>query len=223
MSSPATPKFAATLVIVREGPSGPEAVMGRRSHAHRFMPGCVVFPGGRVDPGDQNAPFDGPLNPRDKALLTRYVDASAPLAAPAAAIRETCEETSLLIGRPTEPPTSATRSWRPFVEAGLSPAVSALRLFARITTRPSLPLRFDTWFFLVRVEDVAPLAAPLHSDELVEVFWRPLSAPNLPDIHRATRRAMALALDALAQGSDHQPAWHRPDAQGGVDVTPLTP
>ncbi len=54
--TPATPRPAASLILLRHGAShragGLEVLLLRRSAAARFMPGVWVFPGGAVDPGE---------------------------------------------------------------------------------------------------------------------------------------------------------------------------
>ena len=51
------PRPASTVVVVREGPGGagdaPEFLLLRRSIASRFAPGFAVFPGGTVEPADE--------------------------------------------------------------------------------------------------------------------------------------------------------------------------
>lgn len=77
---------AATLIVMREGDGGaPEILMVERSSAMRFAGGALVFPGGRVDPGDF-ACAAAMAGDRDEA------------AARIAAIRETIEEAGLAIG-----------------------------------------------------------------------------------------------------------------------------
>jgi 8-oxo-dGTP pyrophosphatase MutT (NUDIX family) len=71
---------AATVVLVREGEQGPEALLVQRSKALTHMGGMWVFPGGRVD--DADYPADG----------------DAYRAALNAAIRETREEAGLELG-----------------------------------------------------------------------------------------------------------------------------
>jgi 8-oxo-dGTP pyrophosphatase MutT (NUDIX family) len=46
------PRDAATLILKREGRTGPEVLMGQRAGRHKFMPGAYVFPGGKVDGHD---------------------------------------------------------------------------------------------------------------------------------------------------------------------------
>lgn len=50
---PARP--AASLIVLRDGPDGPEVLLVQRNPEQRFMGGAWVFPGGAVDEGD-----DGP-------------------------------------------------------------------------------------------------------------------------------------------------------------------
>jgi 8-oxo-dGTP pyrophosphatase MutT (NUDIX family) len=44
--------MAAAVIVLRDGPDGPEVLVGQRTSKARFMGGFWVFPGGRVDPGD---------------------------------------------------------------------------------------------------------------------------------------------------------------------------
>ena len=50
----ARPADAASLILWRQSRQGVEVLMGLRSRAHRFMPGVLVFPGGRLDPADRS-------------------------------------------------------------------------------------------------------------------------------------------------------------------------
>ena len=50
---------AATVIIVRDGVSGPEILMLRRSRRAGFFPNAWVFPGGRVDAADADVPTVG--------------------------------------------------------------------------------------------------------------------------------------------------------------------
>ena len=53
---PATPRPAATVILLRRGGKhaerGLEVCLGQRNPEARFMPGVWVFPGGAVDPED---------------------------------------------------------------------------------------------------------------------------------------------------------------------------
>ena len=50
--APAIP--SATVVILRDRPDGIEVFMVVRHHAIEFASGALVFPGGKVDPGDSD-------------------------------------------------------------------------------------------------------------------------------------------------------------------------
>jgi 8-oxo-dGTP pyrophosphatase MutT (NUDIX family) len=55
---PAVIQHAATVVVLRPGPSGREVYMVRRSAKSPFMPSSLVFPGGRLDPADGDPGHD---------------------------------------------------------------------------------------------------------------------------------------------------------------------
>ena len=68
----AEPRPAATVILVRgggrHGGQGLEALMVRRSHGSRFMPGVWVFPGGAVGAEDR-AQAEGAADPDEAAHL----------------------------------------------------------------------------------------------------------------------------------------------------------
>ena len=95
------PKDAATLILIDRSGAEPKVLLGKRHDRHVFMPGKVVFPGGGVDPSDERMPVARELDKQaEMRLLQRYPEGN-PVRARAlalAAIRETCEETGLLLG-----------------------------------------------------------------------------------------------------------------------------
>ena len=95
------PRDAATLIMVRKpkDPDGmPEVLMGCRGAGHVFMPNRYVFPGGRVDPADARVPVATGLRPEIDERLRRAATAQRARALAIAAVRETFEETGLIIG-----------------------------------------------------------------------------------------------------------------------------
>ncbi len=80
-NAPAAPRLAATIVLLRDSDRGPEVWLQERSRAVGFMPSAWVFPGGRVDPGDE----DGLSSP----------DERVPRAFWTAAVRELAEEANI--------------------------------------------------------------------------------------------------------------------------------
>ena len=101
-AEPVEPRPAATIVLLRDGPDGPEALLVRRTRASGFVPGAWVFPGGRVDESDRDAALAervSGLTPTQAAARLGLEDApSAALGYYLAAVREAFEETGLLIG-----------------------------------------------------------------------------------------------------------------------------
>src|SRR5438445_11444607 len=101
------PKDAATIILIDRSGAEPKVLLGRRHHGHKFMPGKFVFPGGRVEPIDRRMPSATTIEPRVEARLMQSM--AHPSAAKArglmlAAIRETFEETGLLLGKQSRDP-----------------------------------------------------------------------------------------------------------------------
>lgn len=99
--TPADPRLASTVILVRQGHEGLEVYLVQRSPKSGFMPGNWVFPGGTVDPGDQDVGFwqqhlDQDLQTLSKGLAQNMPVAQA-LAHVVCAIRETFEEAGVLL------------------------------------------------------------------------------------------------------------------------------
>lgn len=214
----ARPKPAATLVLARAGAAGPEILMGCRDRAHKFMPNKWVFPGGRIDRGDAYGPGDGPSPSR--GLMEVHVSPLRARAAPLAALRETYEETGLLVGRRVKPDRRARgQAWRVFKDHGLAPAVSRLEVIARAVTPPMKPIRFDAWFFLARAEEVELVAVNDGTPELDRVDWFAVDDAFDLDLPTITRHVIKLAADRM-DGGDHAPPYFR-FLHGRGTVVPL--
>jgi 8-oxo-dGTP pyrophosphatase MutT (NUDIX family) len=159
------PVSAASVVIVRNGVDGLEVLVVVRARHLAFMGGATAFPGGRVDAAD-----------RDSAFGRHIGDASFAadeLALRVAAIRETLEETGMVLARASGtgellreaalPPLRAR--WRAALLAGgatlldlvqaegLELACDALTPLAHWITPVDSPRRFDTRFFITQSGD----------------------------------------------------------------------
>lgn len=169
------PRDAATLIVVDQTGPQPTVLMGRRHEGHVFMPGKFVFPGGRVDAGDSRISTPDCLDPRVEAKLLANMKGNATRrraqALALAAIRETYEETGLLIATQAAGPlASRSPSWRPFVDRGLAPALSSLNFICRAITPPRRPRRYDTRFFCISADHIADRI--LSTDgELLDLHW----------------------------------------------------
>ncbi|MBW8482897.1 NUDIX hydrolase [Actinomadura sp. PM05-2] len=100
--TPAAARHAATVVVLRDRPGGGvQAFMLRRVSSMAFAPGAYVFPGGSVDPRDGEGEL-GWSGPAPEAWGEAFA-ASPTLARElvCAAVRETFEETAVLLAGPT--------------------------------------------------------------------------------------------------------------------------
>lgn len=187
------PRDSASLIIVDHSGKHPKMLMGKRHSAHKFMPNKFVFPGGRVDPSDRKVNIAGPLDPIVEERVLRLVQRPSSMKARAlalAAIRETLEETGLLIGEKDmgAPPEISGTPWAEFTAREIWPALDRLHFIARAITPPSLPKRFDTRFFLIDAEAIADKIENVVGPdaELTELQWVPLNETGDLDIARIT-------------------------------------
>ena len=99
---------AATVVLLRDTDLGPEAYLLRRVRGMAFAAGMTVFPGGAVDPRDADTAV-GWVGP-PAADWAGPFDADEPLARAlvCAAVRETFEESGVLLAGPSADGVCAT-------------------------------------------------------------------------------------------------------------------
>jgi 8-oxo-dGTP pyrophosphatase MutT (NUDIX family) len=175
---PVRPVDAAGLVLMRGAPDKPEVLMGRRHRRASFLPGIYVFPGGRVDAGDL-APSGYPerIGSGLASQLAIGHRRRNPMPLLRAAIRETFEETGLLLTGPDHAAPArepANPVWRAFADAGRRPAFEGMDYICRAITPTASPKRFNTRFFLARDTEMAGSLAG--DGELVDLAWRPVEA-----------------------------------------------
>ncbi|QIB32318.1 NUDIX hydrolase [Ancylobacter pratisalsi] len=188
------PADAAALILVDRSATTPRLLFGRRNPRLRFMPGKLVFPGGRLEPKDRHMPVFGMLDDESERRLGERVARPAlsrPRGLALAAIRETFEETGLAIGtRDAGTPDTIPDGWQDFGGAGLFPNLEALTFVARAITPPGLIRRFDTRFFIADLADVGHRVEGTigPEQEFVEAAWLTTDEAKraeIPDITRA--------------------------------------
>jgi len=187
---------AASLILLRGEGRDLELLAGRRPRHVRFMPGVYVFPGGAVDRGDAR-PWR--IETGNESLAPRLRRSAR------AALRETWEETGVLVGR-VAAGASATGA-RPietaYEAAGLVAAFDVLAYVGRAITPARVFRRFNTRFFLGDGEAV--FGEPQSTDELEDVHWHPIGRDKLEPLRDVSRFMLARAI-ALRNGAASHPA-----------------
>jgi len=174
--TPAVPRDAATVILLRQGDgagpeAGVEAFLLRRTAELDFAPGACVFPGGSVDERDAD-PAIGWAGPAPEDFAAQLdVPPERARALVCAAIRETFEESGVLLAGPAGPVGSAgdgaglvsdsaalaadrhalltgvATLGEVLGRRGLVLRTDLLTPWARWITPEVSPRRFDTWFF----------------------------------------------------------------------------
>lgn len=216
---------AATVVIFRNGSGGgpPELLMVTRARAMSFAGGAAVFPGGRVDDADRRL--------AETSAAEQDADEAAHRIA---AIRETLEETGLVIGMSGEVDAARAVEARrllleegelaPVLEAmGWSLDLSSVTLFSRWHPKnENLPRVFDTRFYLA---DLGTGAVDIAVDETenTKLFWTTAQGA----LDRADRGELVLIfptrrnLERLAQFDDFAAAQRDCVAYPPRTITPF--
>jgi len=211
------PRDAATLILVRRDQTQPRVLMGKRAGTNAFMPDKYVFPGGRVDPKDSKALAWEELRPEVEAKL-RIQSRRIPRASSLTAIRETFEETGLIVGRSAEMPDIAPPGWEEFHRLDLVADLSSLVFIGRAVTPPSRPRRFDARFFMAEAEQaLIDERPPVDGAELSDLQWVTLSDALKLDLPTVTRFMLGEIGERLAKpGHDPGPPFLRWTRSGGA-------
>ncbi|OII61705.1 MULTISPECIES: NUDIX hydrolase [unclassified Streptomyces] len=166
--TPAVPRRAATVMLLRDGEAGlgPEVHMLRRRTSMAFAGGAYAYPGGGVDPRDeQPVRWAGPA-PEEWAARLGVAEPAEAQAIVCAAVRETYEEAGVLLAGP-DPHTVVADTTGDDWEADRAALVARELPFAEFLDRRALvlrsdllgawarwitpefePRRYDTWFFV---------------------------------------------------------------------------
>lgn len=168
---PVTPRDAASLVLLRDARDGPEVLMGRRPQSARFMPGVYVFPGGAVESGDFLLRPSRRLPDHVAARLTRKAPPALAHALAWTALRETWEETGLMLGsRGAVDGMPGCAALHAFAAAGLTPNLAGLDYLMRAVTPRYVPMRFNTRFFIA--DGATAKGSIKQMTELEDIGWR---------------------------------------------------
>ncbi|MER6285441.1 NUDIX hydrolase [Streptomyces sviceus] len=233
--APAMPRRAATVMLLKDGPAGTVVHMLRRRASMAFAGGAYAYPGGGVDPRDDEHQIHwaGPTRAWWSARLG--VDETTAQAIVCAAVRETYEEAGVLLAGPTAESVvgdttgaewEADRaalvarelSFAEFLERrGLVLRSDLLGAWTRWITPEFEPRRYDTWFFVAALpEGQRTRNASTEADRTVWI--RPEDAadgydkgellmmpPTIATLRQLTAYGTAAAALAAAPGRDLTP------------------
>ena len=176
------PRDAASLVLIDDSAGEPRILMGRRHARMKFIPDAFVFPGGKLDAGDMSVrPAAGFGNRTEQLMASAGASRQKSQALAMAAIRETFEETGLIVGAKGDVGIAAGEGWDPFRTRGIAPRLDVLDFVARAITPASSPIRFHARFFSASAE--VATGDVKGSGELEELGWYTVSeALKLPVI-----------------------------------------
>lgn len=161
---PGVARPASTILLLRDSAAAGEVevFMMVRHYEIDFASGALVFPGGSVDATDQDIVDNPELHAGSESLDTATLNFRI------AAIRETFEESGILLARPRGSSQLIDATWAGEIAAShraplcagevnfaqiliqhdLVLALDLLVPYAHWITPEKMPKRFDTWFFL---------------------------------------------------------------------------
>ncbi|MGW2387161.1 NUDIX hydrolase [Streptomyces sp. NPDC001658] len=234
--APAAPRRAATVMLLRDGENGPFVHMLRRRASMAFAGGAYAYPGGGVDPRDDEHQV-GWAGPTRAWWAERLgVGETAAQAIVCAAVRETYEEAGVLLAGPapdsvvgdtTGEDWEADRaalvgrelSFAEFLDRrGLVLRSDLLGAWTRWITPEFEPRRYDTWFFVAALpEGQRTRNASTEADRTVWI--RPGEAAMSYD--RGELLMMPPTIATLRQLMPYATAAEALAAAPGRDLTPV--
>ncbi len=176
------------------------------------MPDKYVFPGGKVDASDRFVPTHGELTPQNHESLLVHNKARHPRAFALAAIRETWEETGLIVGRAGEL-RSKTKDlgWTSYAAIGAIPDLTPMTFIARAITPPLRSKRFDARFFMADADEaLLDNRAPQDGAEMLDLRWFSYDDAMNLDLPNVTRFILGEVAARLREpDAAHKPAFLR--------------
>jgi 8-oxo-dGTP pyrophosphatase MutT (NUDIX family) len=236
--TPAEPRQAATVLLLRDGAEGLEVYLLRRTRGMPFAGGMTAYPGGSVDPRDADADIAWAGPSPDEWAAAFGCEERVARELVCAAVRETFEEAGVLLAGPVADgeagivPDVSGEDWEQQRQALLSRELSLsellagrglalrsdlLRPFAHWITPPVEPRRYDTKFFAAALP-VGQEARDV-SGEADEASWL-TPAAALAEVERGTRPMMPPTIHTLGQ---LRPFGSVAEALAGSPPEPVSP
>lgn len=234
--TPVNPKRAATVMLLKDTGSGSAVHMLRRRASMAFAGGAYAYPGGGVDPrdDDHHVRWAGPTRAWWADRLG--VDETAAQAIVCAAVRETYEEAGVLLAGPTADSVVGDTTGADW-EADRAALVARELSFAEFLDRRGLVLRsdllgawtrwitpefearrYDTWFFVAALpEGQRTRNASTEADRTVWITPGEAAA----GYDKGELLMMPPTIATLRQLTAYETAAGALDAAPGRDLTPV--
>ncbi|MCX5377516.1 NUDIX hydrolase [Streptomyces sp. NBC_00091] len=233
--TPVAPRRAATVMLLRDTPAGPAVHMLRRRASMAFAGGAYAYPGGGVDPRDEDH-RTGWAGPSQQDWAARLgTDAATAQAIVCGAVRETFEEAGVLlagetpdtvVGDTTGDDWEADRESLVARELSFAEFLDRRRLllrsdllgaWARWITPEFEPRRYDTWFFVAALpEGQRTRNASTEADRTVWI--RPADAAAGYD-----KGELLMMPPTISTLRSLEPYGHAADALAAAGAQDLTP
>ena len=205
---------AATVMIFRQSPKGPEVLLLQRSRQVGFFPSAWVFPGGRVDDTDADFPVIGAVDGVDNAFGV-------------AAVREAFEEAGIWLGEgiPNNALRDAlnNRTGKLPLDGSLKADLSQIRQWSWWITPDTEPKRYDTRFFVCIVPYEPDVEIIPDASETVEARW--LTPAESIRLHEADELFMApptyLTLLEMCEFTNVGDIWEHANTQAVEAIQPI--
>lgn len=240
------PRPASTVVMLRDGATGPEVLLMRRHAQSEVLGGAFVFPGGKLDAADAELAdaLDQPAEQLRASLHDAALDPPTAAGLYVAAVREAFEEAGVLLASSADGAEPDVARAAALLKDGVSFNAMLVQLGLRVQTQRLVPWsrwitprvpsvmnkRFDTRFFVAAVpaEQIAT-----HDDfETTESVWLApraalqrywdreieLAPPQIMTLAQLARHASAAS--ALAAARAGRPPLIQPESieDGGTRV-----
>lgn len=235
-----TPRPAATVILIRDGHSGLEVLLGEKTSKVNFAAGAFVFPGGAVDADDRRENFLLKSALTDSEAAQHLGLSEGAINYWIAAIRECFEEVGILYANYSEDSKKSQNDLAMFrsekrdelargeinfhqalKEENLQLEIDKLQYFSRWVTHAGSPRRYDTRFFIARMPEGQ--SAQHDGGELVDHRWLTpnealkLSGEGKLNLMFPTQKT----IEKLAEFSEVEGALNY--ARSNLPVTPMTP
>ena len=162
----------------------------------------MCFPADAWIPATSASRSSRDLQPDVMARVSNGITTARARGLALAAVRETFEETGILVGERGPTPRTRSPAWVKFFAHGIAPRLDGLQFIARAITPPNRTRRFDARFFMADASAIAHTLDAATHEELLKPAWLTLAEARALDLPNITRRVLDEVEARLDDGPD---------------------